>query len=335
MDSNRPNPPPGAPQPPPGMSVVHFDLLALRYRTLLGYLFTHPKLALALLCIRPFVCKSLLTLLALCIAGGFAMARFRSRWSKEDIRDSIEFLHDSVGDTTVSDQRFVWQTPTPSPLPASQEIGAFRLTVTEAADVQAAQHAVVDEAPSASRMGLVIAPAHVWCWARGEAEGVLTRAVWQELPLMRHLQRLDVDDTQRFHLTEETIPAYVDFFALTMFIGQWIMESAALVGQWVLWCLLMMVISIVAGLMGGRMRQAGIVMMPFGRRLLLALSLSANLTLVPLLAALIYAATGMGTPSSLVGVMFLIYMVYAAIEGRHSRVGFIPPRPGDRRPPSP
>ena len=149
---------------------------------------------------------------------------------------------------------------------------------------------------------------------------------------MRHLQRLAVDDTGRFHLTEQTIPAYVDFFAVTMFVGQWIMESAALVGQWALWCLLMMAISMVVGLLGGRMRRAGIAVMPLGRRLLLALSLSANLTLVPLLASLIYAATGMGSPASLVGVMFLIYMVYAAIEGRHSRVGFIPPRPGDKPP---
>ncbi len=326
MDSNRPNlPPPDLPPPPPGMAVVQFDLLALRYRTLLGYLFTHPKLALALLCIRPFVAKSLLTLLLLCLVGGFAMARFRSNWSKQDVRDSLEFFHGTVGDTTVSDQCFVWQKPTPSPLPASQEIGAFRLTVSEAPDVQAARHAAGDGAASSSRMGLVIAPAHVWCWARGGADAPST--VWQELPVMRHFQKLAVDDTGRFHLTEETLPAYVEFFALTMFIGQWIMESAALVGQWMLWCLLMVVVSLVAGFMGGRMRQAGIVMMPLRRRLLLALSLSANLTLVPLLASLIYAATGLGSPSSLVGVMFLVYMVYAAIEGRRSRVGFIPPRP--------
>ena len=325
MDSNRPN-------LPPGMAVVKFDLLAMRYRTLLGYLFIHPKLALTLLCIRPFVMKSLLTLLLLCVVGGFAMARFRSRWSRDDIRDGIEFLHKTVGDTIVTDKRFVWEEPTPAQLPASQDFGIFRLTVAEAADIRAARRAATDGTPSPTRMGLVIAPAHVWCWTQSESDDGSTQPVWQELPLMRHIQGLAVDDTKHFHLTAETLPAYVDLFAMTIFVGQWFTESAALAGQWVLWCILMMAVSLGAGFMGGRVRRAGLVMMPLGRRLLLALSLSANLTLVPLLAALIYASTGLGSPSSLVGLMFLIYMIYAAIEGRHSHVGFIPPGPGAHPP---
>ena len=313
---------------PPGTEMIELNLQTLQYRTLLVYLFTHPKLAAALLLARPFMYKSILAIVLLCVAGGLAMAELRSDWGAEEIRAAVEFFHRSVGDTRVTGKGLSWA-KTDAALPASWERNGFRLTVTGNLDPAGARRDSAVPAASASdvlpggsvRMGLVVSPGHAWYWT-GVPGGGDQDTSWQELPVLGRLKGMDGSD--EFLLDKESIPAYARLFAMAVFLARWIMESSDLLSQWLSWCAMLALASLFSGIAVGSVRNvlrtaapgAGMVMMPLWRRLQLAVSLSANMMLIPTFAALVYSASGFGPPSSLISVTLIVYLAYVCIEGR-------------------
>ena len=306
--------------------VFSFTGSQVNYRTLLYNVFMHPKLAMALFAlVNRYWLLTLSTLLLLCMVGGCGIAMSRVPNFATDIRQTTDFLLDTVGPITIQDGKLEWDTPAEGTLPATARFPHLRVDIVETrADFQAYFIQAND------RAGLVVAHDGIRFWRnlRQEdqtfstndsslPEATIPPAMLQNLPDLSsdHDNATSAQITHRpFVLNRKTQSQVCKLVFLSMFVACTV-EQAIEVITAILGCAFILAITISFILRIHRIRS-------FFALLLFAL----NAVIPAAVAAMVYLIAEIGSDfQTMFTIMLGVYLVYSLIEGRRGTV-ILPPQ---------
>ena len=176
--------------PPPGGQLFSFRGSDISYRTLLFNIFMHPKLAMALFAVvNRYWLLTMCTLLLLCMVGGCGIAMSRVPDYAADIRQTTDFLLETVGTITLKDGRLEWAPVSEGVLPATKRMPHLRVDVMEQRNSFTARELANS---GNDRSGLIVAHDGIRFWRRtaGDArldrtpipEATITPQVLQNIP---------------------------------------------------------------------------------------------------------------------------------------------------------
>lgn len=316
------------PRPPfdalPPSQVFSFRGSQVSYRTLLFNIFMHPKLAMALFSIvNRYWLLTLCTILLLCMVGSCGIAMSRVPNYAPDIRQTTDFLLDTVGTITIQSGHLEWETPAAGVLPATKRLPHLRVDLMEQRDDFTVSELAND---GEDRAGLIVAHDGIRFWRRlaGHTrldrppipEATIPPQVLQSLPDASLLE--DAKESTRatdirrpFQLSRQTQSQVCKLVFLSLFISC-IVEQTVELGIAILTSALLIAITIAFVI---RIRQ----LRSFFALLLFAL----NATIPASVAAVIYLIAELGSDfQTLFVFMLAIYTIYALVEGRSGTLIF-------------
>lgn len=276
-----------------------FSLNALRYSHTFRLLFSHPKLACALLAMRPFWGKTLLTAVALCIAGSILMTINTVPEYGIDIRQGAQFALDKLGTVKFADGTVSWSEEKKTELPAMTNLPHIRM------DIVKSWSDFTPPTKSSRPQGIVLCHEGIGFWLSTSSGALLAHELIIPAAKFRNIPEdaliLSKDKQSNFcKLAFWTLMAAL-FFAQALTL----LKSLFLTG---------LVLSF-AWLVIGRIRP----LKAFWR----FLSIAINLCLPPFIVAIFWTLMDIpGDFESLFTLLFFIYLIYAVIEGRRGQ--FLP-----------
>ena len=307
--------------------VFSFRGSQVSYRTLLFNVFMHPKLAMALFAIvNRYWLLTFCTILLLCMVGSCGIAMSRVPDYASDIRQTTDFLLDTVGTITIRNGHLDWAPTAPGVLPATKRCPHLRVDLVEKRDDFSVKELAND---GNNRAGLIIAHDGIRFWRQlSNAPGLASDPIPQATIPPQLLQNLpdgalldpsaeSPDNTaptaerRPFQLSRQTQSQICKLVFLSLFISC-VVEQAIELGIAILTSALIISITVAFII---RVRQ----LRSFFAILLFAL----NATIPASLAAVIYLIAELGSDfQTLFVIMLAIYTFYALIEGRNGTVVF-------------
>ena len=307
--------------------VFSFRGSQVSYRTLLFNIFMHPKLAMALFAIvNRFWLLTLCTILLLCMVGSCGIAMSRVPNYASDIRQTTDFLLDTVGTITLRNGHLDWEPTAPGVLPATKRCPHLRVDLVEKRDDFSVNELAND---GNNRVGLVIARDGIRFWRQlsndprqaGDPipQATIPPQLLQNLPDGALLDPVaeSPDNTaptaerRPFQLSRQTQSQICKLVFLSLFISCAVEQTIEL-------CIAILTSALIISVTVAfiiRIRQ----LRSFFALLLFAL----NATLPAALAAIIYLIAELGSDfQTLFVIMLAIYTLYALIEGRNGAVVF-------------
>ncbi|MBP5300492.1 MAG: hypothetical protein J6Y80_03710 [Victivallales bacterium] len=289
------------------------------YRTLLFNIFFHPKLAMALFAaVNRFWIPTLCSLLMLCMLGGCGIAMSRVPDYAADIRQTTDFLLQTVGPITAHNGLLDWAPHPEGLLPATHRGPHLRVDIVEnRADFDA--RSLTD----GERAGLVVAHDGLRFWRRLPAgtsstipEATIPPRLLQTIPDVQQLEEQakarqeNLPAARRpFTLDERTQPQVCKLVFLSLFFAV-LIEQFIEIGTALLSSVLVMAVTIAFCF---RIRKVS----SFFALLLFTL----NAIIPPAIAAVIYLIAELGRDfHSMLVIMTSIYVVYALFEGRNGKI---------------
>lgn len=274
-----------------------FSLGALRYSHVFRLLFSHPKLACALLAMRPFWGKTILTAFALCIAGGIFLTINTVPEYGTDIHQGTQFILEKLGTVKFADGTVNWSEEKATELPAMTNLPHLRM------DIVNSWSEFTPPAKTSRRQGVVLCHEGIGFWistASGELlanELIIPAAKFRGIP----------DEALILSKEKQTNFCKLAFWTLmaALFFAQalTLLKSLFLTG---------LVLSL-AWLVIGRIRPL--------KAYWHFLSIAINLCLPPFLVAIFWMLMDIpGDFESLFTLLFFIYLIYAVMEGRRGQL---------------
>ncbi|MCQ2396385.1 MAG: DUF1189 family protein [Lentisphaeria bacterium] len=279
-----------------------FSLNALRYSHVFRLLFSHPKLACALLAMRPFWGKTLLTALALCIVGSIFLTINAVPEYGADIRQGTQFVLDKLGTVKFADGAVNWTETNESTYTSSTNLPHLRL------DIVKSWSEFTPPANSTRHQGLVLCKEGIGFWMSASTGELLANELMIPAAKFRTLP----EDTLVLSKEKQSNFCKIAFWTLmaALFFAQTLtlLKSLFLTG----------IVLSLAWLVVGRIRP----LKAYWR----FLSIAFNLCFPPFLVALFWLLMDMPSDfETLFTLLFFIYLIYAVIEGRKGQFLPVPP----------
>ena len=316
-----PRPTPDNCNPPDGQ-LFSFRGSQVSYRTLLFNVFMHPKLAMALFAVvNRYWLLTMCTLLMLCMVGGCGIAMSRVPDYAADIRQTTDFLLETVGTITLKDGRLEWAPVPEGVLPATKRMPHLRVDIMEQRNSFTARELSND---GNDRSGLIVAHDGIRFWRRATSDARLDRApipeatitpqVLQNLPAAS-LEEPDASasaaDRKPFRLSRQTQSQICKLVFLSLFISCSVEQFIEVV------------IAILSSAVIVTLTVAFVIRVWQLRSFFALLLFALNAAIPPAIAALIYRIAELGSDfQTLFAIMLAIYTIYALIEGRNGTVIF-------------
>lgn len=274
----------------------------------------HPKLAVALFAVvNRYWLLTFCTILLLCMIGGCGIAMSRVPDYATDIRQTTDFLLDTVGTITLRDGHLDWAPTAEGVLPATKRCPHLRVDLME----QRNDLALSDLTKySEDHAGLIVARDGIRFWRRLVSdvnhspipEATIPPQVLQNLP---DTTSLDKAERSPFQLSRQTQSQICKLVFLSLFISCTVEQTVEL-GIAILSSALIIALTIAFII---RIRQ----FRSFFALLLFAL----NATIPATIATIIYLIAELGNDfQTLFAIMLGIYTIYGLIEGRNGTIVF-------------
>ncbi|MBQ4479199.1 MAG: hypothetical protein IJJ33_18095 [Victivallales bacterium] len=309
-------------QPNPGQ-VFAFNGDHVNYRTLLFNIFMHPKLAMALFAVvNRYWLMTLCTILLLCMVGGCGIAMSHIPNYATDIRQTTDFLLNTVGPITIQQGKLNWEPTAEGTLPATAHLPHLRVDIVETrSDFNA--HETGDD------VGLVVAHDGLHFWRKLDSgnlsssndgstipEATIPPAMLQNFPPLSGSgadAETPTGDDHFFVFSRHNQSQVCKLVFLSLFFASAIESSIDTISSILISALLL------------TLTIAFIIRIRHLRSFFALLLFALNATIPAALAAIIYLVAELGSDfQSVFTIMLGIYMIYSLIEGRNGTIIFPP-----------